>query len=190
MASISNAAATLARVKVHAADSPHQHRQTAQRGMSGRPRYQSRRTPTLPVAHELIAVPREIVNHSALIPNSHGSLRWRIFPLVRKWCSRFLVLCLGGIVDKPLPGPPALISVEWVVVGTLAVILKNATRWSRAKMAEKSGVSRSTVSRIWRAFGLKPHLEERLQTLERSSAHQEGLRHRPKTPPHPSPDTN
>lgn len=36
----------------------------------------------------------------------------------------------------------------------------NATHWSRASMAEKSGLSKSTVGRIWKAFGLKPHLEE------------------------------
>jgi hypothetical protein len=35
---------------------------------------------------------------------------------------------------------------------------KDATHWSRASMAAETGLSRSTVGRIWRAFSLKPHL--------------------------------
>ncbi|WP_026533703.1 IS630 family transposase, partial [Arthrobacter sp. H14] len=50
--------------------------------------------------------------------------------------------------------------VEHVVVDTLESTPANATHWSRAKMAEKSGLSKSTIGRIWKAFGLKPHLEE------------------------------
>ena len=34
---------------------------------------------------------------------------------------------------------------------------ENATHWSRSKMAERSGLSESTIGRIWRAFGLQPH---------------------------------
>src|SRR5918993_69636 len=34
------------------------------------------------------------------------------------------------------------------------------TRWSRASMAKRSGLSKSTVGRIWKAFRLKPHLTE------------------------------
>ncbi|ROP33919.1 DDE superfamily endonuclease [Couchioplanes caeruleus] len=37
---------------------------------------------------------------------------------------------------------------------------RNATHWSRASMAEKSGLSKSTIGRIWRDFGLKPHRAE------------------------------
>ena len=70
---------------------------------------------------------------------------------------------LDGLMDEARPGRPALISVdrvEQVIVDTLESTPKNATHWSRAKMAEKSGLSKSTVGRIWKAFGLKPHLEE------------------------------
>ena len=47
-----------------------------------------------------------------------------------------------------------------MVVDTLESVPENATPWSRAKMAERSGLSRSTIGRIWRAFELKPHLTD------------------------------
>ncbi len=47
--------------------------------------------------------------------------------------------------------------VEDVVVATLESTPRNATHWSRAKMAERSGLSPSTIGRIWKAFELKPH---------------------------------
>ena len=43
------------------------------------------------------------------------------------------------------------------MVATLESVPANATHWSRAKMAERSGLSRSTIGRIWKAFELKPH---------------------------------
>ena len=45
-------------------------------------------------------------------------------------------------------------------MATLEETPKNATHWSRSSMAGKSGLSRSTIGRIWRDFGLKPHLTD------------------------------
>jgi transposase len=79
---------------------------------------------------------------------------------VGKWRRRFLESGLDGLCDEPRPGAPRKISdeqLEAVVVATLERTPKDATHWSRASMAAESGLSRSTVGRIWKTFGLKPH---------------------------------
>jgi len=81
-------------------------------------------------------------------------------PTVGKWRSRFVEARLDGLVDDPRPGRPATVTagqVEDVVVITLESTPSNATHWSRSKMAQRSGLSSSTIGRIWKAFELKPH---------------------------------
>jgi transposase len=82
---------------------------------------------------------------------------------VGKWRARFVEFRLDGLTDDPRPGRPPSISaeqVEDVVVATLEATPTNATHWSRAKMAQRSGLSKSSIGRIWRAFDLKPHRAE------------------------------
>ena len=82
---------------------------------------------------------------------------------VTRWRKRFLDRRLEGLVDEPRPGAPRTITdeqVEQVIVQTLEATPADATHWSRASMAAQSGLSKSTVGRIWKTFGLKPHLSE------------------------------
>jgi len=88
---------------------------------------------------------------------------WGLAGDSREVASGFCELRLDGLCDEPRPGRPATISaeqVEDVVVATLESVPNNATHWSRSKMAERSGLSKSTIGRIWRAFGLQPHRTE------------------------------
>ena len=82
---------------------------------------------------------------------------------VGKWRKRFIDKRLDGLADEPRPGHEPTITdeqVEKVVVDTLEETPDDATHWSRASMAKRSGLSRSTIGRIWKAFGLKPHLAD------------------------------
>jgi transposase len=82
---------------------------------------------------------------------------------VCKWRTRFLRDRLDGLVDEPRPGAPRQITdeqVEHVIVRTLESTPRGATHWSLRDMAKASGLSRTTVGRIWRAFGLQPHRSE------------------------------
>jgi transposase len=82
---------------------------------------------------------------------------------VSKWRKRFAEKRLDGLLDEPRPGTPRTVSddkVEEIVVRTLEEKPADATHWSTRDMAKKAGVSHSTVNRIWRAFGLQPHVED------------------------------
>jgi transposase len=77
------------------------------------------------------------------------------------WRKRFVERRLEGLYDEPRVGGPRTISdadVERIVVQTLETKPKGKTHWSTREMAAKAGVSHTTVGRIWRAFGLKPHV--------------------------------
>ena len=82
---------------------------------------------------------------------------------VSKWRVRFAERGLDGLHDEPRPGKPRTISdddVERVIVTTLEAQPDNATHWSTRSMAAATGMSQSAISRIWRAFALKPHQVE------------------------------
>jgi transposase len=82
---------------------------------------------------------------------------------VGRWRQRFVTKRLDGLLDEPRPGAPRTVTdaaVERVVRLTLESTPPDATHWSTRAMAKRCGLSQSTVSRIWRAFALRPHRVE------------------------------
>src|SRR5664279_2980246 len=60
--------------------------------------------------------------------------------------SQIVLSCAAGLTNKEVAAQLGVSTPE------------HATHWSRKKMAERSGLSKSTIGRIWKGFGLKPHL--------------------------------
>lgn len=82
------------------------------------------------------------------------------------WRRRFSQGGVEGLWDEPRPGAPRQIGdekVQQVIELTLQTKPTAATHWSTRLMAQKLGMSQSAISRIWRAFGLKPHRHETFQ---------------------------
>ena len=98
------------------------------------------------------------------LKNGETATRLNVTPqTVGKWRERFQTQRLAGLTDEPRPGQPRTISdaqVEDIITKTLESKPAHATHWSTRSMAAVSGVPRTSVGRIWRAFGLKPHLTD------------------------------
>lgn len=84
-------------------------------------------------------------------------------PTVRTWRERFAEHRLDGLSDEPRSGAPRQIDderIEEIIVKTLETTPADATHWSTRSMARATGVSASSVHRIWQAFSLQPHRSE------------------------------
>jgi len=83
---------------------------------------------------------------------------------VRKWRVRFMERRMDGLSDAPRPGAARKITDEQVEVLVTRTLTEKGrgqdSHWSTRSMAAETGLSQSSVSRIWRAFGLKPHVVE------------------------------
>ena len=118
-----------------------------------------------PTSQQRLAQRARIVLAAASgLGNSAIALDLRVaLPTVRKWRQRFHESRLDGLADEHRPGTPRSITdeqVEQAVTRTLETKPENATHWSTRGLADALGLSQTGVSRIWRAFGLKPHLHE------------------------------
>jgi transposase len=88
---------------------------------------------------------------------------------VSKWRRRFAEQRMDGLRDEPRAGAPRTIDdarIEAVITATLESVPPDATHWSSRGMARASGLSVSTIQRIWHAFGLQPH---RMETFKLST---------------------
>ena len=105
---------------------------------------------------------------------------------VSKWRSRFVRDRLEGLSDEPRPGRPRVISdeqVDQVIIATLEQAPPGGdTHWSTRSMARSAGLSQSAVSRIWRAFGLKPPVMQTCEAAGGPAVHRGGPRRRRAVP--------
>ena len=96
--------------------------------------------------------------------NTEVARRLRVtIQTVGKWRCRFVQRRLDGLLDEPRPGTPRTLGdarVERLIATTLNELPRDATHWSTRSLARKLKLSQSTVSRVWRAFGLQPHRTE------------------------------
>jgi transposase len=111
---------------------------------------------------------RIILKCGSGLSNSKVAAAVRTTPFtVGFWRNRFIQN--GGVSalsDEPRPGAPRKIGdekIEAVIKATLESKPKATTHWSTRMMAKQLGLSQSSVSRIWRAFGLKPHRSQTFQ---------------------------
>jgi len=91
---------------------------------------------------------------------------------VGKWRARFVEHRLDGLTDEQGTGRPATITidqVEDVAVATLESTPPSSTHWSRVKMAQRTGLSKTTIGEIWKKFELKPHRVDRFKPRTRLS---------------------
>ena len=107
---------------------------------------------------------RIVLGCAAGAENKDVAAHLRVDPMtVGKWRRRFVEHRMDGLYDEPRCGAPRTIDdarIEAVIVRTLESTPPGATHWSSRGMARASGLSVSSVQRIWRAFGLQPHRSE------------------------------
>ena len=116
------------------------------------------------------------------VDNSEVAKRCRVTrQTVGKWRRRFLEQRLDGLLDEPRPGAPRKLDdarIEQLIATTLNERPRQASHWSTRLLATKLGVSQSTVSRAWRAFGLQPHRVETFKLSTDPLFMRQGARHR------------
>ena len=117
--------------------------------------------------HGLVLRAKIILLSASGMSNQAIAARLELHPVtVGQWRRRFLRHGLQGLHDELRPGRPRSISDERVALlirKTLRTQPPQGTAWSCRALAAQTRVSKDTVSRIWRAFGLQPHRQRHFQ---------------------------
>lgn len=111
---------------------------------------------------------------------------------VGKWRTRFIQDGLSGLYDELRPGRPRQIEEEQIaelINTTLRSTPWGETHWSCRTMSDSIGLSKSTVQRVWNAFGGPASPPEAVQAVQRSILRRKGARYRG-TVSSPSPACN
>lgn len=120
------------------------------------------RSRTLP--HPMVRRARIILMAAEGLPNKSIAARVGLSgAMVGVWRKRFLAQGLMGLYDEPRPGGPRSIGDERIAAlirKTLKSPPPDAARWSCRSIAQRMGLSKSTVHRVWRAFGVQPHRQK------------------------------
>ena len=83
--------------------------------------------------------------------------------MVCKWRQRYIDQGFKGLHDELRPGRPRSISdeeVAMVIQKTLKTKPEDATHWTVRSLARETELTRPTIHRIWRVFGLQPHRQK------------------------------
>jgi len=83
--------------------------------------------------------------------------------MVGIWRRRYQQQGFQGLYDELRPGGPRSISDEQIAAlirKTLKTPPKNGTHWTCRSLADATRLSKSTIHRVWRAFGLQPHRQK------------------------------
>ena len=114
------------------------------------------------IAARVVLRSRIILLAAAGLQNKQIAEKLKVAPrMATLWRDRFSKLGIEGLLkDAPRPGHPPSITAELtasLIEKTTQSTPANATHWSTRSMAKEIGISKASVSRIWRAHGLKPH---------------------------------
>ena len=117
--------------------------------------------------HGLVQRAQIVVLAAAGFSNTEIARRLHLsMPTVGLWRQRYLQEGLAGLHDELRPGRPRSVSDEQVahlIRRTLKTKPRHATHWTVRSIADETGLSKSTVHRIWEAFGFQPHRQRHFQ---------------------------
>ncbi len=107
---------------------------------------------------QIIVMAAEGVNNKTIAQRASLSAA-----VVGMWRKRFIQQGLMGLYDEPKQGGPRSISDEHItqlIRKTLNKRPKNVTHWTCRSIAKETKLSKSTVNRVWNAFGMQPHRQK------------------------------